>query len=251
MTERDFKGIWIPKVLWFTEELTLQEKILLLEIDSLDNERGCFASNGHLGKIVQCHPKSISRSIAALKKKGLIHDRDSTDEQRTLRVTLAGLRVMGKAATPKPDVTPPRNSALPPPQPIVTQSNTVSNKEKPLILFDDFWDLYDKKHDRAKCEKKWDHLPGRDRIAIMAHMPLYVMATPEKKFRKNPATYLNNRTWEDEQLPVADSPRPNGQTPKNRRSAQERRNLLTAAEIQASSERTIANIESGRPLFDF
>jgi hypothetical protein len=33
------------------------------------------------------------------------------------------------------------------------------------------------------------------------HIPLYVAATPDKKYRKNPYTYLNSRMWEDEELP--------------------------------------------------
>ncbi len=37
---RDFKGIWIPKEIWLSDQLSLMEKILLVEIHSLDNERG-------------------------------------------------------------------------------------------------------------------------------------------------------------------------------------------------------------------
>jgi len=36
--KRDFKGIWIPKEIWLNENLTLQEKVFLVEIESLDNE---------------------------------------------------------------------------------------------------------------------------------------------------------------------------------------------------------------------
>ena len=36
---RDFKGIWIPKDIWLTENLTLQEKVFLAEIDSLDKHK--------------------------------------------------------------------------------------------------------------------------------------------------------------------------------------------------------------------
>ena len=37
---RDFKGIWIPKDIWLSKELSLMEKVLFVEIHSLDNERG-------------------------------------------------------------------------------------------------------------------------------------------------------------------------------------------------------------------
>ena len=46
--ERDFKGVWIPKHIWLTDDLGWTEKMLLVEIDSLDREHGCFASNEHI-----------------------------------------------------------------------------------------------------------------------------------------------------------------------------------------------------------
>jgi len=39
--DRDFKGVWIPKDIWLSENLSLMEKVLFVEIHSLDNERGC------------------------------------------------------------------------------------------------------------------------------------------------------------------------------------------------------------------
>lgn len=64
--------------------------------------------------------------------------------------------------------------------------------------FDDFWDLYDKKTDRPKCEKKWKKLNKAVKYNIMHHLEHYVRSTPDKVYRKNPATYLNNECWNDE-----------------------------------------------------
>jgi hypothetical protein len=36
--ERDFKGIWIPKEIWLLKDLNYIQKILLIEIDSLNKE---------------------------------------------------------------------------------------------------------------------------------------------------------------------------------------------------------------------
>jgi hypothetical protein len=76
-----------------------------------------------------------------------------------------------------------------------------TNTNDVLILnmgFENFWNLYDKKVDRIKCEKKWAKLTGKDKDRIMEHLPEYIMATPDKKFRRDPATYLNNRSWDNE-----------------------------------------------------
>ena len=68
--------------------------------------------------------------------------------------------------------------------------------------FDRFWNLYDKKVGRAKCEKLFHNLSGNDRNKIFENLPAYIQATPDKQFRKNPEAYLNNRTWEDEIIPA-------------------------------------------------
>ena len=72
--------------------------------------------------------------------------------------------------------------------------NTIIN-----ISFDQFWNLYDYKvGSKVKLKKKWDGLSDSDRNHIIKHIPQYIKTTPDKKFRKHPATYLNNQGWEDE-----------------------------------------------------
>lgn len=70
--ERDFKGVWIPKEIWLDENLTWMEKLLLVEIDSLDKEKGCFASNAYFGKFFQLSGSRISEIIKGLVEKGYI-----------------------------------------------------------------------------------------------------------------------------------------------------------------------------------
>jgi hypothetical protein len=64
---RDFKGIWIPKEVWLDERLTALDKMILMEIDSLDvGEEGCYASNNHLAEFCQCTETKVSLSIKKL-----------------------------------------------------------------------------------------------------------------------------------------------------------------------------------------
>lgn len=86
---------------------------------------------------------------------------------------------------------------------IVIKDEVITNKgdEGKVELwpsFNDFWDAYDKKTDRAKCEKKWDKLKQSEKEAILAYLPSYTATTPDKQYRKNPETFLNNRSWENE-----------------------------------------------------
>ncbi|MBU1145117.1 MAG: helix-turn-helix domain-containing protein [Firmicutes bacterium] len=69
---RDFKGIWIPKEIWLDENLTIMEKVFLVEIDSLDKHNECFASNNYFASFFKVTPQRASQIINSLIKKGII-----------------------------------------------------------------------------------------------------------------------------------------------------------------------------------
>lgn len=83
---RDFKGIWIPKEIWLSDQLSLMEKVLFVEIHSLDNERGCFASNKYFADFFGIHPRRIAGHIASLKAKGFISVSVHNRNERVIRV---------------------------------------------------------------------------------------------------------------------------------------------------------------------
>lgn len=69
---RAFKGIWIPKEIWLSEDLNIIEKVFIVEIDSLNNEEGCFASNDYFAKFFNLSKNRCSEIIKGLEKKGYI-----------------------------------------------------------------------------------------------------------------------------------------------------------------------------------
>lgn len=86
-------------------------------------------------------------------------------------------------------------------QQVSQEFNQFFKPTKPLIniLFDSFWDLYDKKvGDKQKLEKTWNKLSDKDREIIMTYIPKYKEAQPDKQFRKDPQTFLYNKSWNDE-----------------------------------------------------
>lgn len=67
------------------------------------------------------------------------------------------------------------------------------------ISFDSFWDLYDKKiGDKEKLSAKWEKFSDEERKSIMDYIPKYKISQPDKKFRKDPQTFFNNNSWNDE-----------------------------------------------------
>ena len=67
------KGIWIPVEILHDDNLTMQEKLIICEISQLEMlDKGCIASNKHLGEKLKISPKSVSNTISSLASKGYI-----------------------------------------------------------------------------------------------------------------------------------------------------------------------------------
>ncbi len=83
---RDFKGVWIPREVWLSEQLSLMEKVLFVEIHSLDNERGCFASNHYFSEFFGIHPRRVAAHVSSLKSKGFITVTVANYNERVIHV---------------------------------------------------------------------------------------------------------------------------------------------------------------------
>lgn len=78
---------------------------------------------------------------------------------------------------------------------------------KDEYTFENAWNLYQKKVGcKGKLEKKWNSMSLKDRKAATEYIPSYVVSTPDKTYRKNFQTFLNQRAWEDEIIGAAPPP---------------------------------------------
>ena len=85
---------------------------------------------------------------------------------------------------------------------------------KDEYTFERAWNLYDKKVGcKTKLEKKWNSMSKKDRMAALAYIPAYVIATENKQFRKNFQTFLNQRAWEDEIIGATPPPAVTNENP--------------------------------------
>ncbi len=76
--------------------------------------------------------------------------------------------------------------------------STIVDADVEVNGFDFFWNLYEKKIGRPKCEKLWERLTLKEKKACLDYIPLYKQAQPDKQYRKNPETFLRNKSWNDE-----------------------------------------------------
>lgn len=90
---RKFEGVWIEKEVWASKSLTLQEKCFFVEIKSLDNKDGCFATNEYFSDFFQISKRRCISVINSLDEKGLINKKliykkgTKQVEKRVLRVS--------------------------------------------------------------------------------------------------------------------------------------------------------------------
>lgn len=69
--------------------------------------------------------------------------------------------------------------------------------------FSDWWDLYDYKLDRKRCERLWAKMKQKEKEAAMQHTERYTASTYTDgtyPSRRHPGTYLQNGNWNDEAL---------------------------------------------------
>lgn len=87
---RDFKGVWIPKEVWLDSRLNALDKIILTEIDSLDqSDKGCYASNKYIAEFCQCSETKVSTAISKLVKLGYLHVQKFDGRLRELKSSLS------------------------------------------------------------------------------------------------------------------------------------------------------------------
>lgn len=71
---RSFQGMWIPAEVWLREDLSIHEKCLWAEIQSLHCPKhgGCYASNEYLMKFMGLQERRLREILSSLRDKGWI-----------------------------------------------------------------------------------------------------------------------------------------------------------------------------------
>lgn len=101
--------------------------------------------------------------------------------------------------------------------------------------FETFWNAYNKMRNRGECELIWQRLSDTSKANIMQHVTKYVASTPNKKYRKDPITYLKNRSWEDEIITDTPQNYGNNNVQYNNRLAQQQQNNEVLRNIMAEA----------------
>lgn len=71
--KRKFQGVWIPATIWLDRSLSITEKVMLVEINSLEQpDRGCYAGNDYFSGFFDLSKSRVSEIISNLAAKNLV-----------------------------------------------------------------------------------------------------------------------------------------------------------------------------------
>jgi GH24 family phage-related lysozyme (muramidase) len=87
-----------------------------------------------------------------------------------------------------------------------SRSSDKNSLKENLEEFDKFWFVYDKKVGKDKSYALWNKLSKKDREDCMKFVPLYIKERTNKQYRKNPETFLRNKSWNDEIITSNNAP---------------------------------------------
>ena len=90
MDGRIVKGIWIPIEIWEADDLSWNEKILLMEIDSFTTKgKDCFISDEYISELLKINLVNANRNVNSLIKKGYIKKTRFDGRRRYLQSLLS------------------------------------------------------------------------------------------------------------------------------------------------------------------
>ena len=212
----------IPAQVRYDENLPPNAKLLYAEISSLTDQTGyCFASNAYFRRLFGLSERTVQNLLKSLRDRGYIRILDG-DGGSGRRKIYAGINPLSQNPAENCGVTPQKIAGVPakncgdnikdnkkennpPTAPKGSQrakSKDLSSPEWKPARFAAFWKFYPVHKSRQAAVRAWDRLkPADELIAQMGKALRRQMATDEWKRGVGipyPATYLNQRRWEDE-----------------------------------------------------
>lgn len=212
---RKFQGVWIPADLWLDRDLSLTDKVMLVEIASLETEeRGCYASNSHFSEFFGLSNSRVSEIINALAKRGLLTIELIREGKQVVERRIWIATPFGKPNTPSENAVTPFGKRGYPPSENAEGSNTKSNNTNNKTItdvsdaFELFWQSTFRNGSKKKSKEIFAAIVKREKRDPMEFARILVVDVIARKesaqygFDKlHITTYLNQERWNDNLTP--------------------------------------------------
>ena len=190
-----------------------KRKSFLIHIDSLDilddltNEQ-C----GELFKAIKSYQQNEEITLSAIAKiafspfknqfKRDFEKYQITCERRAIAGSIGGKQKVANASKYKQDLANVADNKNKNKNKNKTNNKNKSDSKNITLTaeFDLVWSMYGKKGNRKTSQSKFNKLTDSNKKLMSEHLQNYIDSTPDKQFRKNLETYINQECWNDEIL---------------------------------------------------
>lgn len=205
--ERNVKGIWIPIEIWEDKQLNALDKIILSEIDSLDGEEHCFASNEYFADFCDCTERTVSKSINKLIE---YHYVEKVSFDGRTRILKSNLKTTVESNQGRKDLQSNMSKSSTPyiynnnKDIIIDKIDDISSQENELKeKFSLFWKAYPKHTNTSKKETFRKFCKAMEKTDLQTMLDAIEKQKKTKQWldeRYIPmaTTWLNQERWDDE-----------------------------------------------------
>jgi len=167
---------------------TTTKLVLILLANYADEKNSCYPSEKHLAKLAGVTDRTIRRSLKWLNENAyldIIHVK-GTSNRYILRVDAS------VHTTQDTDVLTPRT-------PMSTNTKDKTKDKTDFKKFEEFWDVYPRKVSKHQAQKVFSKIDDKHYEKIIKATEVFAKETlnTEMRFIPHPATYLNQRRYED------------------------------------------------------
>ena len=167
-----------------------QKAILIALADRADEEGYCYPSYDDICRRSCASRKTLILTLATLEDLQLITRHRRYSQSTIYRVNMTPMD--GSKMTPmdRGKMTPMDRSKI---TSLTTNESSINNHKE----FDEFWDAYPRKTNKAKAKVAFDRLSQKDRKAAKDALVTYPWSN-EKRYIPHATTWIHGRRWEDE-----------------------------------------------------
>jgi DNA-binding Lrp family transcriptional regulator len=167
-----FSGVFVPREVLLDQDISANAKLIFAIVQSLDNDKGCYASNDYIGGMVGLSESSVRACLQALEEKKYIERFVFDGTSRILKTCTT--QSFSAQPRQKSGDTPPENQR-PPRQKSGTYSNRKKNIDINSILlpalphgdaFAKMWE--DWKAYRTECKKPLTSSSIREQLKFLS-----------------------------------------------------------------------------------
>lgn len=210
--ERQTKGIWIPIEIWESKDLTWNEKILFLEIDSFTSkDKDCFFSNEYIANLLGVTENSANRILSSLISKGYVIKTSFDGRRRFIKTTFSydksdysqknsqdnqesvsrfsKYEYIPNTSNNTVDLEEEKDKSF--------SKKEVKTRKKYDEYFEQCWKEYGRKGNKSESYKVWLKLSEEDRLKVLPHVKAYIQSRSDKSYQKDFERYLNKRVFDN------------------------------------------------------